>query len=450
VLEILHSAHQGVTGMKARAKVCVFWPEMNGDITNRRLQCNICTAAAPSQSDEPLLVTSVPQYPFDQVVIDYFFLKGHKYLLYADRYSGWLTIVKIKLDQGDSKFLKKHLSNLFSVYGAPNEISCDGGSPFNSHDFREFLITWGINLRQSSAYYAQSNGRAELAVKVAKRLLCGNSGPNGDIDNDRVARALLQYRNTPLQGVDLSPAQILYGRVLKDHMPIMPDVYNIRGEWKVSADKRESALQKRHVKTIETYNTHTKTLPELYEREHVAVQNQNGTHPTRWDKTGTVVECLPHRQYKIKMDGSGRVTMRNRKFLRRISPVCCDSKMSKPYLHAEKYNSAESRLDDDVYAPPSIPNSTGNVLNPRTIDIINDSNTSDAPAVHETEHIQLDNNYDTVSTDNTNKAVRKFEEVQGTGDRDNYLVHSTGVKHICTKPPNINIVFEFLPSKGEI
>ena len=153
------------------------------------------------------------------MVADYFSLKSHKYLLYADRYSGWLTIVKVKFDQGDSKFLKKHLINLFSVYGTPNEISCDGGPPFNSHDFTDFLHTWGINLRRSSAYYAQSNGRAELAVKVAKRILYGNCGPAGDIDNDRVARALLQYRNTPLQGVDLSPAQIVYGRVLKDHMP---------------------------------------------------------------------------------------------------------------------------------------------------------------------------------------------------------------------------------------
>ena len=264
--------------MKGRARVCVYWPGINGDITNRRLQCKDCNATAPSQTNEPLLVTISPQYPFYQVVTDYFSLKGHKYLLYADRYSGWLTIVKIRFDQGDSTFLKKYMSNLFSVYGAPNEISCDGGSPFDSHDFKEFLITWGITLRQSSAYYAQSNGRAELAVKVANKLLCANCGPNGDIDND-VARALLQYPNTPLQGADLSPAQILYGRVLKDHMPTMPDVLNIGDEWKISADKREFALQKRHVQSIENYNIHTKTLPELNEREHVAVQNQSGTHP---------------------------------------------------------------------------------------------------------------------------------------------------------------------------
>ena len=33
-------------------------------------------------------------------------------------------------------------------------------------------------------------------------------------------------------------------------------------------------------------------------------------------KTGRIVECLPNRQYKIRVDGSGRVTLRNRRFIK--------------------------------------------------------------------------------------------------------------------------------------
>ena len=32
------------------------------------------------------------------------------------------------------------------------------------------------------------------------------------------------------------------------------------------------------------------------------------------------MEVLPNRQYKVKVDGSGRITLRNRQFLRRILP----------------------------------------------------------------------------------------------------------------------------------
>ena len=54
----------------------------------------------------------------------------------------------------------------------------------------------------------------------------------------------------------------------------------------------------------------------------VQIQNQQGNRPNRWHNTGVVVEVLPHRQYRVMVDGSRRVTLRNRRFLRKIDPVC--------------------------------------------------------------------------------------------------------------------------------
>ena len=54
----------------------------------------------------------------------------------------------------------------------------------------------------------------------------------------------------------------------------------------------------------------------------VSVQNQAGTRPNKWNCTGIISEVLPYRQYRVIMDGSRRVTLRNRRFLRKISPVC--------------------------------------------------------------------------------------------------------------------------------
>ena len=119
ILEILHSAHQGVTGMKNRAKQCVYWPGLNGDINNRQLQCQFCRKISPSQPSEPLILNTSPAYPFEKVVADYFFMNGRHYLLYADRYSGWISIVKVGSGEGNSKYLKQHLRKLFSVYGTP-------------------------------------------------------------------------------------------------------------------------------------------------------------------------------------------------------------------------------------------------------------------------------------------------------------------------------------------
>ena len=52
----------------------------------------------------------------------------------------------------------------------------------------------------------------------------------------------------------------------------------------------------------------------------VRIQNQRGPHKLKWDKSGVVVEALGNSQYKVKVDGSGRITLRNRIFLKRITP----------------------------------------------------------------------------------------------------------------------------------
>ena len=65
---------------------------------------------------------------------------------------------------------------------------------------------------------------------------------------------------------------------------------------------------------------HSRPLPPLPVGAVVQVQNQRGKDPLRWDRSGIVVESLGKQQYTVKMDGSGRVSLRNRRFLRKIEP----------------------------------------------------------------------------------------------------------------------------------
>ena len=53
------------------------------------------------------------------------------------------------------------------------------------------------------------------------------------------------------------------------------------------------------------------------------IQNQHGARniAKKWDKIGLVLENLGYNKYLIKVDGSGRVTDRNRQFLRQFTPV---------------------------------------------------------------------------------------------------------------------------------
>ena len=312
-LEGLHASHQGVSSMKANARDRLFWPGLDGDLKQTRHQCRHCIENAPSQPAEPMILTPPPELPFQQVAQDFYQVKDRHYLIYADRYTGWTEVAKVPNTSFGS--LKKCLNPWFRTFGVPEQISSDGGPPFTSIEYRNFLKHWGIKPRLSSAHYPQSNGRAEVAVKTMKRALDGNVNPRtGDIDSDQALKAIMTHRNTPNQDTGISPAEMLFGYKLRDHLP--NKFRSARKEWKEIQLAKELSFSVKQDKSLST----GKVLKTLNLGDSVSVQNQFGSRPGKWGNTGIVTEVHPNRQYSILLDGSRRITLRNRRFIRKISP----------------------------------------------------------------------------------------------------------------------------------
>ena len=318
ILTTLHSAHQGVTSMTARAESTVFWPGITPAITALRERCSHCNRMTPSQPSAPPYPPTLPAYPFQCICADYFHYKGVNYLVAVDRYSNWPIIERAR---DGSAGLIECLRRTFATYGIPDECATDGGPEFIAHSTQQFLKDWGVHHRLSSVAFPHSNCRAEIGVKTVKRLITNNTDPHGDLNTNAFQQAVLQYRNTPDPGTKLSPAQCVFGRPIKDFIPILPGRYIPHPTWQDTLDLREKALRNRHMQASERWAEHTKRLPPLVVGDHVRIQNQTGSHPTRWDKTGVVIEVRQFDQYVTRVDGSGRITIRNRKFLRRYTPV---------------------------------------------------------------------------------------------------------------------------------
>jgi hypothetical protein len=123
-----------------------------------------------------------------------------------------------------------------------------------------------------------------LAVKVGKKLLRDNTGYGGSLDADKFMRALLQYSNTPLQDCRRSPAQIVFGRQRRDFS--LTYEYEPAKDWAVTQEHRERTLANKRDMDNQRWSHRTKALDDLEVGTALAIQNQTGSNPTNWDKTG--------------------------------------------------------------------------------------------------------------------------------------------------------------------
>ena len=202
---------------------------MTKDVTHSCNRCKHCQENGKSQSNEELIPSPIPEYPFQHVVSDLFSFNGYEYLIYAGRFARWVEVVYFRVAPNSSA-IKDAFRSFFQQFVVPEELAMNGGPNISSTEITT-LNQWATKWRISSAYYPKSNGRAELAVKSMKRLIRGNNGIQGKLNTDNLTKALLQYRNTPLKGCSKSPAQLLLGRKLIDSVPQPASGHKVSSQW---------------------------------------------------------------------------------------------------------------------------------------------------------------------------------------------------------------------------
>ncbi len=307
-LRQLHAAHQGTVQTKSRARQVVYWPGMDNDIDNITLTCKLCQDYLPSHPPEPMVEKKRPSRSFQEIAADFCSHGGHQFLIVVDCCTDWPEIIHMGKDTTANR-LNSVLLGVFSRYGVPDIIWSDQGPQFTSHTFQSLAEEWGIRHLPSSPHYPQSNGKAEAAVKSMKKIIRG-SWNGHQLDQNKLARSLLQYRNTPSRRDGTSPAQKLYGHSIQDALP----AHRLAFKHRQPDRSKELAVDNYNQ---QYYNQKAHPLPEIHVGTNVAIQNPS---TKRWDTYGIIIRIGPHRQYHIKMT-NGRTLIRNRRFIRRRVPV---------------------------------------------------------------------------------------------------------------------------------
>ena len=171
--------------------------------------------------------------------------------------------------------------------------------------------------RLSSAHNPQSNGKAESAVKIAKRLLRDHTLPNGSINTNAFMIAIMGIRNTPDPLSGLSPAQVIYGRNLPDAFRFKEEIFKdakVRETWRNAWRYKEKANRHRFFCQRQTTNARSRAAAPLAVGTRVFIQNRH--NDKTWNRSGIVVERKGFGQYQVKLDGSGRLSLRTRGHLK--------------------------------------------------------------------------------------------------------------------------------------
>lgn len=299
VIEQIHQkSHLGINKCINRLKDVFFWSGMSAQIKDIVSQCAICNEFRGAQQKEPMIPHEVPTKPWEICATDLFELDRETYIVIADTYSKFFEMKKIA--SSSSKTVINVLKENFSRYGIPVILKSDNGPAYSSMEFKNFAKTYGFEHITSSPRYSQSMGFIEKNVQICKNLLKKAKKSNSD-----PYLALLEFRNTPIEDIHMSPSQMLMGRRTRTQLPVNESLLKPKHD----AEKVQNALkQKQHIQK-NYYDRGAKPLPKLNPGDQIRVRNENTWEPGRVESKADTP-----RSYNIQTD-KGQKLRRNRRHL---------------------------------------------------------------------------------------------------------------------------------------
>ncbi|KAK3722271.1 hypothetical protein QZH41_005184 [Actinostola sp. cb2023] len=271
----------------------------------RDLQKARRAAYAEGTQRKSLSGEDVAHFQSYEIGVDLFTLDNKEYLITVDYFSNFWEVDRLHSTTASNVILK--LKNHFARYGCPDRVISDNGPQFTSDAFASFSKAWDFEHRTSSPGNSKANGKAESAVKTAKRLLrkALDAGTEPYL-------AILEYRNTPTQGMESSPTQRLMNRRTRTLLPTTNALLQPR----VVYPETVKDLNRRKQQQSVHFNRNARDLPTLDEGDTVRMKPFR-LGEKRWKKA-TVTSRLDERSYVVETP-EGDEYRRNRFHLKKTS-----------------------------------------------------------------------------------------------------------------------------------
>ena len=262
-IALAHEGHQGIVRSKQLLRTKVWFPGVDKLMEQCITECIACQANTIKKNSHELLMTDLPDYPWQRIDADFFgpLPTGEHLLVIIDQYSRY-PVVEI-VHSLTSRAIIPVFDKVFSEFGIPEQLKTDNGPPFNSADFAKFMKHLGVKLHRVTPLWPQANGEVERFMQSLGKLV-RTAKVDGRSWKQALYTLLRNYRATPHATIGVPPANIMFGRELNVKIPAMQHTNVCPDIEKVDADRKVKmklyADQKRRVSSAPKLNIGDKVL----------------------------------------------------------------------------------------------------------------------------------------------------------------------------------------------
>ena len=138
------------------------------------------------------------------------------FLILVDTNTRWVEIHIVNSNSAEVTIKKMRAT--IAVLGLPQTLVTDNSPQLTSGQFTQFTKNNRIKHVTSSPYHPSTNGLAERTVQTSKEGMRQQTTASIEI---RIAKFLFAYCNTPHSTTGMSPAVMIFNRLLRCYLGIL-------------------------------------------------------------------------------------------------------------------------------------------------------------------------------------------------------------------------------------
>ncbi|UYV84229.1 hypothetical protein LAZ67_X001595, partial [Cordylochernes scorpioides] len=209
--------HPGIKTTVREVTSRYIWLKINKDIRNWTKGCINCQKSKITRHTKTEYGEfGKPDERFGTVHIDLIGplppSEGKTYCLtLIDRFTNWVEVLPLEDIKADT-IIKSFYKEWISRYGTPCHLITDRGMQFMSQKLKEFAKMCGFQLKHTTSYHPQSNGKIERFHRTLKTAISSHYYIRW---TERLPSVLLGLRSSIYGSSDFSIAQMVFGKIIR-------------------------------------------------------------------------------------------------------------------------------------------------------------------------------------------------------------------------------------------